>query len=185
MGEPHKVDIEIIFRRGVTATIILEIIAGILMIGGFAAWVLNIIGITEWLTFDIQIFLLLLGAGVAFMIFLLFIGIFVRFHDRIQNFVVGRGMIKINMESREARLILLMYGGSITFLFIASVYGYYLIWKFLLASIIGTSISLTVFFFALGMFLVSFFAQLAVMGVSRYANQVLKALLLEEENTKK
>lgn len=180
MGEPRKVDVETLFKWGVTITFVFENIAGILMIGGFVGWLLETTGLTQWIPSDIKIFLLLLGAGIAFLIFLLFIGLFVRFHDRIQNFVIGHGLIKINMESKEARLIFFMYGGSIVFLFIASVYGYYLIWKFLIAPIVQTSISINLLFMAVGLLVVSFFAQLAVMGVAKYANHVLKALLEEK-----
>ena len=172
-----ELNVGLLLKQGVKYTFILEIVSIILMIGSIVAWILNMSGVIGSLSLELQIFLLLLGAGVTFIIFMFFIGIFIRFHDRIQSYVVGAGEIKLDVDRKETRIILSLYGASITFFFIALVYGYFLTWKYYLASIIGGSLSLTVFFMALGLLLISFVLQLVIMSIAKYANHVVRLIL--------
>ena len=180
----RELNVGLLLKQGVKYTFILEIISVILMIGSLVAWILNVSGVISALTLEVQVFLLLLGAGLTFIVFMIFIGLFIRFHDRIQNYVVGKGEIKLEIERKETRVILALYGASITFFFIAFVYGYFLIWKYYLTYAIGSSLSLTVFFIALGLFLVSLVIQLVIMSIAKYANHVVRLILEQAEETK-
>ena len=182
--KPRKVKREInisldrLFGRATTITFVSEIMALIVLIGGLVAYALNYLGLVAWFIAapDLAVFALLIGGGIAFLIFLLFIGVFIRFHDDVQGFVIGKGIGQVDSASSTAKTILIFFGASAMLLTVGGIYGYYLIWKIYLTPLWIDSLSLQVTFIALGWLIASFLAQLATALVGRYAGRLISQL---------
>ena len=173
-----NISLDKLFGRATTITFVSEIMAMVVLIGGLVAYALNFFGLVSWFIAapDIAVFALLIGGGIAFLIFLLFIGFFIKFHDDVQGFVIGKGIGQVDSASGTAKTILIFFGASVTLLTIAGIYGYYLIWKLYLTPLWVDSLSLQVTFIALGWLIASFLAQLATALVGRYAGRLISQL---------
>lgn len=111
------INMEKLFKMSTTATFILQLVEGIVAIGGFVGWLIGVSGIVSTLPTDLIILLVLFGAGLAFLIFMIFIGVFIRFHDDIQKIVVSEKLGVLKVNSKESCLITTFLGFAIFFFF--------------------------------------------------------------------
>ena len=167
------INMEKLFKMSTTVTFILQLVGGIVAIGGLVGWLISASGIVSTLPTDLIILLVLFGAGLAFLIFMIFIGVFIRFHDDIQKIVVGEKLGVLKVNSKESRLITTFLGFAIFFFFVSGVYSYFLLWKYYFVFLIGPSLSLYVLFLSIGLVYIATLAQVALMIVGRYANNLV------------
>ena len=167
------INMEKLFRTSTTVTFILQLVGATVAIGGVVGWLVGISNIISTLPTDLIILLILFGAGLAFVIFMVFIGVFIRFHDDIQKIVVGEKLGVLKVNSKESRIITTFLGFAIFFFFIGGVYSYFLLWKYYFVFVIGESLSLYVLFLSLGLIYIATLAQVALMIVGRYANNLV------------
>ncbi len=138
---------------------------------------------------DIFIFVLLLGGGFAFLVFVWLIGVFLRFHRRVRRFLVGGGVGDIDADDSASKTILTMFGIAILFVLVAGIYGYYLLWKYILNSwgiAWLTSLGVTGIFFyefglfivwiAIGILIITFIMQILTAAINRYARGLVEAV---------
>ncbi|MFX1491815.1 MAG: hypothetical protein ACFFBU_06110 [Promethearchaeota archaeon] len=138
---------------------------------------------------DIFIFVLLLGGGFAFLVFVWLIGVFLRFHRRVRRFLVGTGVGDIDADDSASKTILTLFGIAILFVLVAGIYGYYLLWKYIL-NFWGiawlTSLGVTGIFFyefglfivwiAIGILIITFVMQILTAAINRYARGLVGAV---------
>jgi hypothetical protein len=138
---------------------------------------------------DIFIFVLLLGGGFAFLVFVWLIGVFLRFHRRVRRFLVGSGVGDIDADDPASKTILTLFGIAILFVLVAGIYGYYLLWKYIL-NLWGiawlTSLGVTGIFFyefglfivwiAIGVLIITFIMQILTAAINRYARRLIKSV---------
>ena len=138
---------------------------------------------------DIFIFVLLLGGGFAFLVFVWLIGVFLRFHRRVRRFLVGSGVGDIDADDSASKTILTMFGIAILFVLVAGIYGYYLLWKYILnpwGIAWLTSLGVTGIFFyefglfivwiAIGILIITFIMQILTAAINRYARGLVEAV---------
>lgn len=170
-------NVDRLFSVMTTATIIIEIVACIVLIGAGVGYLLVLTGYYDIIAANIDLFILLflLGGGITFFILIAFIGFFIRIQDNVKRFVLADGIGHVVTASREGRIILVLYAGSILFFFIASGYGFYLLWKYYIKIIFQTeSIFVPLMIAAVGLILTCLVAQVISAGVSRYAARVAR-----------
>jgi len=162
-----------------TATFVLELLAILVLIGSLVGHALVVTGIWDIIkpNTDLVVFLLLVGAAIAFFIFMAFFGFFTRFHGRVRSFIVGPGVGRVITTSREGRIIISLFAMAVVFFFAASCYGYYLLWKSILIPYYGGGSSYApIAWAALGVILACLVAQVSAAAVSRYASSLLYQL---------
>ncbi len=172
-----------VFKTSVTVTFILEILSVIMVIGSLVAYIINTTGIISTIDFDTAILLLLIGGGVTLFVFLLAIGAFVRFHAKIQHFVMGKGIGIVDINGKNVRTVFALYGGGIFFMFAAAIYSYYMIYKNFVIAIVANSLSLTFLFIGFGILYVSVLIQFIIAIVGRTASRIVEEILLDEEKS--
>lgn len=116
-------------------------------------------------------FLLLVATGIAFLILIVFAGLFIKWNDKLREKILTPRIDKLIRVTSEAKALLALFGLALIFLCSAGIYGYYLIWNYVLGAYLSGSLSLTVIFFGFGVILVSVLAQLVIAGVGRFASR--------------
>ncbi len=172
-----------VFKNSTTITFILEIFSIIIVLGSLVSYILNTTGIITAIDFDTAILLLLIGGGLTLFIFLLAIGAFMRFHAKIQNFVIGKGIGIVDINGKNVRTVLALYGGGIFFMFAAAIYSYYIIYKNFIIAITAGSLSLTFMFLGFGILYVSVLIQIVIAIVGRTASRIVEEILQEEADS--
>ena len=170
-----------IFKESTTITFILEIISIIVIFGALVAYIINSLGLITTIDFDTAVLLLLIGGGATFFIFLLAIGTFMRFHARIQKFVLGKGIGIVDINGKNVRTVLALYGGGVFFIFAAAIYSYYIIYKNYIAAITAGSLSLTFLFIGVGILYISILIQIIIAIVGRSASRIVEEILQDEK----
>jgi hypothetical protein len=178
-----KINLDTLFSGATTGTFIIQLLALLVLIGACVGYLLVITGIWDIIkdNQDILVFLLLIGAAIAFAIFMLFFGFFIRTHKRVKRFVLGEGIGQVATESRDGQIILTLFAFSVIFFALAGLYAIYLLWKYLLPLLysITSSIYPNIIVLALAVIMVSLLIQLASRMVSRYATKVVKGIAEE------
>jgi MFS family permease len=169
--EPH---VKRVFGFAVTATFAAELAALLLIIGSIASFVVSHSGLLQALSMDIQLFLLLIATGIAFLILILFAGLFIKWDDKLKDKILTARIERLTRVTSEAKALLGLFGLALIFLCSAGIYGYYLLWNYVLQYFVGGSLSLTVLFIGVGMVLVSILAQLVIALVGRFASRTVK-----------
>jgi len=135
---------------------------------------------------DILIFLLLLGGGVTFLVFIWLLGAFLRLNGRIRRAITGGGVGDIEADSPATRSILALFAGAALFVLCAGLYGYYLLWKYFLNlwgqtlltsfGLIGQPLyewGMIIVYIAIGAIIVCFVMQVLSVVVNRAAGRVV------------
>lgn len=178
-----KINLDTLFSAATTGTFIIQLLALLVLIGASVGYLLVITGIWNIIkdNQDIVVFLLLIGGAIAFLIFMLFFGFFMRSHKRVKRFVLGEGIGHVATESRDGQIILTLFAFSVIFFTLAGLYAIYLLWKYLLPALysITNSIYPNIIVLALAVIFVSLLIQLASRVVSRYAHRVVEGIAEE------
>ena len=170
-------DIGSLFRSSATLTFVIQIVSVIIMLGSVAAFLVG--GFLPTLDPDMQILLLLVGSIIALVIFLMAMGVFIRFSRRIGDAMVGPGIQQVRMNSPRIKTVVFTYGLLVALMAVTGVYVWYLIDKNFLAPWAAdlNSISMRIFGIALGAFFVSLLIQVIIAGVGRSATRVIIEVL--------
>lgn len=163
-----------VFSFAVTATFALELLSVLIVIGAIFAFVVSNSGVLQVISLDVQVLLLLIASGIAFLILIVFAGFFIRGNDKIQEKILTLKIVRLTRATSEAKALLALFGLSLIFLCSAGIYGYYLLWAYVLGPAIGGYLSLTALSLAIGIFLVSLLAQLVIALVGRFALRAIK-----------
>lgn len=174
------INLDRLFAGATTATFIVELLAILVLIGSIVGYILVLTGIWDLIKTspDVITFLLLIGGAIAFAIFMVFIGVFIRFHSRVKGVVVGKGIGRIATTSREGKTILTLFAFSVVFFFLAGCYAIYLLWKYYLLSLVllFNSIYPSIILVAIAVIVVCLMVQGLATAVSRYAARVVTRL---------
>jgi len=112
----------------------LQLLSFLVLLGAGIIFLLMLSGIWGILvaTEDIFIFVLLLGGGFAFLLFVWLLGLFLRFHRKVRRFILGAGVGHIDADDSATKTVLTLFAISTLFVLVAGIYGYYLFWKYIL-----------------------------------------------------
>lgn len=163
-----------VFGFAVTMTFGLELVSILMIIGSIVSFVVSESGVLQILSLDIQLLLLLIGSGIAFLVIIVFAGLFIRGNEALQEKILTSRIFSLSRVTYEAKALLFLFGMSLVFFCTAGVYGYYLLWTNVFGAYVGGHLSLTVIFIAIGIFFVSFLAQIIIALVGRFASKTEK-----------
>lgn len=135
---------------------------------------------------DIFILFVLLGVGFSFLVFIWLLGFFLRFHRRVQRFIVSGGVGDVEADDPATKTILTLFAVAVLLVLCAGIYGYYLFWKHFLvywgAAFLATFGVTGIFFYefgillvfiAFGVIVVCFLVQLLTAAINRYAGRLV------------
>ncbi len=134
-NEKKPFDWDRVFGAIASGTFGLQLISLLILLAASIVFLLMFLGI--WgiaiANFDIFIFFVLLGFGFSFLVFIWLLGFFLRFHRRVRKFLVGGGVGDVEADDPASKTILTLFAIAVLFVLVAGIYGYYLLWKYLLA----------------------------------------------------
>ena len=132
--EKRTIDWDRIFGGIASVTFGLQLISFLILLGAGIIFLLMLSGIWGILVAseDIFIFVLLLAGGFSFLLFVWLLGVFLRFHRGVRRVIVGRGVGHIDADDSATKTVLTMFAISTLFVLVAGIYGYYLLWKYFL-----------------------------------------------------
>ena len=145
-----------------------------MIIGSLVTFVIANSGILQILSIDVQLLLLLIASGIAFLVIIVFAGVFIRGNNALQQKILTSRIFSLSRVTYEAKALLFLFGMSLVLFLTAGVYGYYLLWSSIIGAYVGGYLSLTVMFIAIGIFFVSFLAQIIIALVGRFASRTEK-----------
>jgi hypothetical protein len=148
-----------------------ELAAMLLIIGSLVSYVVSHSGLLQALSMDIQLFLLLIATGISFLILIVFAGLFIRWDDKLREKILTPRIDKLLRVTSEAKALLALFGLALIFLCSAGIYGYYLLWNYVIGFYLSGSLSLTAMFLGIGVILVSILAQCVIALVGRFASR--------------
>ncbi len=176
--EEELLDVGSMFRGTATITLVAEIVSAIMLLGSATAYVLrDYVSIIEP---DIAIFLLLVGAMLTLFIFLGAIGFFVRFNRRIGRIVIAEGVGEVDLNRPGVKTVVIIYGLAVGFILILGIYGYYLVWIYLLAAQAATSLSFFGMSLSVGIFFIALLVQIVITVIGRTATTIIRKVLAED-----
>ena len=177
MAEP--IDVGSLFKGTATIALVVETVTAIAMLGSIAAYIISHSGMIEIIELDIAVFLLLLGAVITLLVFLLAITFFVRVNRRLGRMVMGEGTGSVDLSKRRVKMVIVIYGLAVGLLLIMGMYGYWLVYKYYFAALAMTSLSFFAFVVSLGGFILAFLTLLVVAALGRTAASMIDAVLAE------
>jgi hypothetical protein len=176
--EEELLDVGSMFRGTATITLVAEIVSAIMLLGSATAYVLrDYVSIIEP---DIAIFLLLVGAMLTLFIFLGAISFFVRFNRRIGRLVIAEGVGEVDLNRPGVKTVVIIYGLAVGFILILGIYGYYLVWIYLLAAQAATSLSFFGMAVSVGIFFIALLVQIVITVIGRTATTIIRKVLAED-----
>jgi hypothetical protein len=180
-----------VFGGIASVTFGLQLLSLLVLFGAAIVFLLMLTGLWGFLVAnqDIFIFVLLLGGGLAFLLFVYLLGVFLRFHRGIRNFIVGKGVGNVDADDPASKTILTLFAISVLFVLVAGIYGYYLLWKYILApwgaawlTSLGVSgvlfyeLGLLIVFIAIGVIVITFVMQILTLAINRYAGKLVASV---------
>ncbi len=186
--EKRSIDWDRVFGGIASVTFGLQLLSFLILLGAGIIFLLMLSGI--WIILvandDILIFILLLGGGFTFLLFVWLLGVFLRFHGRVRRFIVGRGVGQIDADDSATKTVLTLFAISTLFVLVAGIYGYYLVWKYLLQpwgaawlNLMGLTgslfyeIGLIIVFIALGVIITTLIMQILTLAINRYTGRLV------------
>ncbi len=180
-----------IFSGIASGTFAIQLISLLVLLGESILYIMIITGLYDllFLNTDLLILALLFGGGLMFLIFIAFLGFFLRLHKSVRNFIIGKDHEQIETSTPATKTILLLFGGAVAFGLCAGIYAYYLFWKYWLNPM-GTAFlatySLTgdllfewgilAAYFALGAIITCFILQILSAAINRYTSRLVKSI---------
>lgn len=180
-----------VFSGIASGTFAIQLVSLLILLGEGVMYVLIITGLYDLLlpNVDLLILALLFGGGLTFLIFIAFLGFFLRSHKSVRNFIIGKEHEQIETSTPATKTILLLFGGAVCFGLCAGIYAYYLFWKYWLnpmGQAFLTTYSLTgelVFewgiiaaYGALGAIITCLILQLLSAAINRYTSRLVKSI---------
>lgn len=173
-----------LFAGATTGTFIIQLLTLLVLIAAAVGYFLVLTGIWDLIkdSQDIVVFLILIGGAIAFAVFMLFYGFFLRFHGRMKRFVLGKGIGEVTTGSRDWQVVLTLFAFSVVFFALAGIYAIYLIWKYFLPVLylVTGSIYPNIILLCLAVLVITGLIQLASRMVSRYAQNIIERIADEE-----
>jgi hypothetical protein len=163
-----------VFGFAVSLTFGLELASILMIIGSIVSFVVSSSGLLHILTLDIQLLLFLIASGISFLVIIVFAGVFIRGNEALQQKILTSRIFSLSRVTYEAKALLFLFGMALVFFCTAGVYGYYLLWSNVVGAHLSGYLSLTVMFMAVGVFFVSFLAQIIIALVGRFASKTEK-----------
>jgi hypothetical protein len=152
----------------------LELVSILMIIGSVVSLVISESGVLQAISFDVQLLLLLIASGFAFLIIIVFAGVFIRGNESLQEKILTSRIFTMSRVTYEAKALLFLFGMSLVLFCTAGIYGYYLLWSNVIDAYVSGHLSLIVVFVAIGVFFVSFLAQVVIALVGRFASRTEK-----------
>ncbi|MFX1565107.1 MAG: hypothetical protein ACFFCH_03870 [Promethearchaeota archaeon] len=197
--EKRSINWDRVFGGIASVTFGLQLLACLVLLGAGIVFVLMFGGIWEILVAneDIFIFILLLGGGFAFLLFVWLLGVFLRFHRSVRRFIVGPGVGRIDADDSATKTVLTLFAISTLFVLVAGIYGYYLLLKYMLqpwgaawlasmglTGILFYEIGLLIVFIALGIIIITLIMQILTLAINRYTGRLVSSIdeLSEKSN---
>lgn len=189
--EKRSINWDRIFGGIASVTFGLQLLAFLVVLGAGIVFVLMLSGIWGMLVAneDVFIFVLLLGGGFAFLLFVWLLGIFLRFHRGVRRFIVGQGVGHIDADDSATKTVLTLFAISTLFVLVAGIYGYYLLWKYILqpwgtawlasmglTGILFYEIGLLIVFIALGVIIITLIMQALTLLINRYTGHLVTSI---------
>jgi hypothetical protein len=189
--EKRTIDWDRIFGGIASVTFALQLLSFIVLLGAGIVFLLMLSGIWSILVAndDIFIFVLLLGGGFVFLLFVWLLGVFLRFHRRVRKFIVGEGVGHIDADDSSTKTVLTLFAISTLFVLVAGIYGYYLLWKYLLqpwgaawlaamglTGILLYEIGILIVFIALGIIIITLIMQILTLSINRYTGRLVASI---------
>ncbi len=180
-----------VFSGIASGTFAIQLVSLLILLGEGVMYVLIITGLYDLLlpNVDLLILALLFGGGLTFLIFIAFLGFFLRSHKSVRNFIIGKEHEQIETSTPATKTILLLFGGAVCFGLCAGIYAYYLFWKYWLnpmGQAFLTTYGLTgelVFewgiiaaYGALGAIITCLILQLLSAAINRYTSRLVKSI---------
>lgn len=177
MASEDDFDIAGLFRTSATLTFVIEIVTAIIMIGSLAAFYIG--GALPALDPDMLILLILIGCIITLVVFLAALGFFIRFSRKINNIVFPPGVDLIDINKPKVKPIVIIYAALVGVMGVTGIYMWYLAYKNILApwAIANNSISLHIFSFAMGAFIIALLIQVIIALVGRSARKVILGVI--------
>ncbi len=189
--EKRSINWDRVFGGIASVTFGLQLLSFLVLLGAGLVFLLMLSGIWGILMAneDIFIFVLLLGGGFAFLLFVWLLGVFLRFHRKIRRFIIGRGLGDIDADDSTTKTVLTLFAISTIFVLVAGVYGYYLLWKYILQSwgatwlaslgltgILFYEFGLLIVFIAIGVIIITFVMQILTLVINRYTGKLVASV---------
>jgi hypothetical protein len=191
LPEKDTFNMKSVFTAIASGTFAIQLISLLIVLGEGVMYLLMITGLYDLLlpNTDLLILALLLGGGVTFLVFIAFLGFFLRSHKSVRNFIIGKESERIETSTPATKTILLLFGGAVLFTLLFGVYAYYLFWKYWLNPM-GQSFLLTygltgdllfewglvTAYFALGAIITCLILQILSAAINRYTSRLVKSI---------
>jgi hypothetical protein len=187
-GNKDKFDWDRVFGGIASATFGVQLISILILFGAGVVFVLMLTGIWGVVVAiqDIFILVVLLGSGFTFLLFIWLLGLFLRFHRRVRRFILGKGVGDVDADNPASKTILSLFAGAVVLVLIAGIYGYYLLWKYILSpwgndflvslgvnGILFYELGILIVFLAIGAIVITFIMQILTAWINRYAGRLV------------
>ena len=189
--EKRSIDWDRVFGGIASVTFGLQLLSFIILLGAGIIFLLMLSGIWGILVAneDIFIFFLLMAGGFVFLLFVWLLGVFLRFHRRVRKGIVGQGVGYIDADDSATKTVLALFAISTLFVLVAGIYGYYLLWKYLLypwgsswlasmglSGILFYELGLLIVFIALGVIIITLVMQILTLLINRYTGRLVASI---------
>ena len=176
----NEVDIASLFRGTATVALVALLVSAITMLGSFVAFIISRPGgILENIEADVAIFLIMIGAMFTLLFFLAAIGFFVRFNRRLGRFILSDELGSVNINQPGVKTVIIIYGLAVGLILIMGMWGYWLVYKYILADILSStqSISFLGFIVSSGIFILAILVLIVLASLGRTVTGMVKRVL--------
>jgi hypothetical protein len=183
-----KFDWDRVFGGIASTTFGIQLISVLILLGAGIVFVLMLTGLWAAIVAiqDLFILVVLIGSGFAFLLFIWLLGFFLRFHRRVERFILGKGVGDVDADDPASKTILTLFAVAVLFVLVAGIYGYYLLWKYILQpwgndflvslsvnGILFYELGMLVVFIAIGAIFITFIMQILTAWINRYAGRLV------------
>ena len=178
--QENEVDIASLFRGTATVALVALLVSAITMLGSFVAFIISRPGgILENIEADVAIFLIMIGAMFTLLFFLAAIGFFVRFNRRLGRFILSDELGSVNINQPGVKTVIIIYGLAVGLILIMGMWGYWLVYKYILADILSStqSISFLGFIVSSGIFILAILVLIVLASLGRTVTGMVKRVL--------
>jgi len=191
LPEKDSFNMKSIFSGIASGTFAIQLVSLLVLLGEGLMYVLILTGIYDLLlpNIDLLILALLFGGGITFLVFIAFLGFFLRSHKSVRGFIIGKEHEQIQTSTPATKTILLLFGGAVCFGLCAGIYAYYLFWKYWLNPM-GNAFLVTYFltgellfewgliaaYLALGAINTCLILQILSAAINRYTSKLVQTL---------
>ena len=187
-GNNNKFDWDRVFGGIASVTFAVQLIAILILFGAGIVFVLMLTGVWGVIMSiqDLFILIVLLGSGFAFLLFIWLLGLFLRFHRRVRGFILGKGVGGVDADDSASKTILTLFAVAVLFVLVAGIYGYYILWKYILqpwgydfllslgvSGILFYELGMLIVFAAIGAIFITFVMQILTAWINRYAGRLV------------